>query len=468
MRVSIVRLRSFALGTLLVVAILLLSSAMRAASPVAGAGEVTILPGQRKVLRLGSGNAHSFVRPVRHHDLTAPASATINVTYSGFTPAARTAFQAAVDIWASQLTSPVPIEVNARFEPLGAGILGSAGPSSYVILNSTGLVYPIALANRIFGSDIFPGDADIDASFAIDRNDWYFGTDGNPPSGQIDFETVVLHELGHGLGFLASARFTNGQGRYGFTSQDIPQVFDTFMIDGNSNKLTDTSIYANPSSALGSTYQSNNLFFDGPSANAAAGGSPPKLYAPFPFQDGSSISHLDETTYPAGNPDSLMTPVLKFSEAIHDPGQITRGLFADLGWFGSTAISTATRMPTRTASPTKTATSTPTNTATITSTPTRTLTPTTTNTPTTSATPTNTTQTTTTSTATVTATPTEPGETATPTNTTQITATETSTATLTPTATSTTHVQETATPTQTAEPTAELLTLQLFLPMIQQ
>ncbi|MCK7534680.1 MAG: hypothetical protein MZV63_28610 [Marinilabiliales bacterium] len=30
---------------------------------------------------------------------------------------------------------------------------------------------------------------------------WYFGTDGNTPELLYDFVTVVLHEIGHGLGF---------------------------------------------------------------------------------------------------------------------------------------------------------------------------------------------------------------------------------------------------------------------------
>jgi len=36
--------------------------------------------------------------------------------------------------------------------------------------------------------------------------------------------------------------------------------------------------------------------------------------------------------YPAGNPNSLMTPQIGAREAIHDPGPITRGIFEDIGW----------------------------------------------------------------------------------------------------------------------------------------
>ena len=58
----------------------------------------------------------------------------------------------------------------------------------------------------------------------------------------------------------------------------------------------------------------------------------PKLYAPAAWQAGSSYSHLDEATYPAGNANSLMTPAIGANEVIHSPGPITLGIFSDSGW----------------------------------------------------------------------------------------------------------------------------------------
>src|SRR3989304_1633836 len=55
------------------------------------------------------------------------AGATFQVTYNGFSAEAQAAFQAAVNIWASTITSPAPIRVVANWTPLGSGILGSAG-----------------------------------------------------------------------------------------------------------------------------------------------------------------------------------------------------------------------------------------------------------------------------------------------------------------------------------------------------
>jgi hypothetical protein len=43
-------------------------------------------------------------------------------------PQALAAFQLAVDIWEAQIESPVVIRVDAHYEPLDPGVLGSAGP----------------------------------------------------------------------------------------------------------------------------------------------------------------------------------------------------------------------------------------------------------------------------------------------------------------------------------------------------
>jgi hypothetical protein len=54
-------------------------------------------------------------------------TATFIVTYNGFTPQAQAAFQAAVDVWASQISSTVPIRITANWIALPPGVLGSAG-----------------------------------------------------------------------------------------------------------------------------------------------------------------------------------------------------------------------------------------------------------------------------------------------------------------------------------------------------
>ena len=60
----------------------------------------------------------------------------------------------------------------------------------------------------------------------------------------------------------------------------------------------------------GSGVSGPGLFWGGANAIAANSGGRPKLFAPAGFQNGSSYSHLDENTYPAGDLNSPMTGVI--------------------------------------------------------------------------------------------------------------------------------------------------------------
>jgi hypothetical protein len=62
------------------------------------------------------------------------------------------------------------------------------------------------------------------------------------------------------------------------------------------------------------------------------GGNRVPMYAPSTWEPGSSIAHLDETTFASGDGDSLMTPYLENQEVVHRPGPVLLGLFRDLGW----------------------------------------------------------------------------------------------------------------------------------------
>jgi hypothetical protein len=257
------------------------------------------------------------------------------VTYNGFTPQAQAAFQAAVNIWASQIQSSVPIRVTANWTTLGSGVLGSASPN-WLFRDFPGAPYAntwfgAAVAKKLSGTDLTAGlsdTADIVANFNSGFS-WYLGTDGNAGT-QFDLMSVVLHELGHGLGFLGSMIVSGSTGSWGFSG--FPIVYDRFAINGSSQFLLDTTLFQNPSSALGFQLTGNNLFLTGVNARNANGGLAPKLYAPNPWRAGSSYSHLDEATYPQGSPNSLMTPAIGPGEVIHDPGPILRGIFTDLGW----------------------------------------------------------------------------------------------------------------------------------------
>ncbi len=299
--------------------------------------DVQMQPGKRIVLRAIDYDARSFIppKPRTGSPQKSTVSATFEVEYEGFSPEAQAAFQAAVDVWSTLVASPVTIKIKATWEPLGIGVLGSAG-APFVWRSFEGALdpdawYPDPLADSLHGSNLGIGNAaDIVASFNSNNNSWYLGTDGNTPNGNYDLMSVVLHEIGHGLGFAGSAAVTFSQGSWGFDG--FPMAYDQFTEDGDGNLITDTRTYGNPSVELGDALQGLFVFWGGSRAVSVNEGERPHLYAPTDWQAGSSYSHLSEEDYPVGDKDSLMTPFLAASEAIHDPGPITLCLYQDIGW----------------------------------------------------------------------------------------------------------------------------------------
>jgi hypothetical protein len=257
------------------------------------------------------------------------SSADIQVNYNGFSQAAHDSFEAAVTVWESMIVSSQVIHVDAYWTPLGSGVLGSAGPNNIYLINNAW--YPGPLAEAICSCEADTG-YEIEADFNSNFSAWYLGTDGNPPSSQYDFYTVVLHELGHGLGFLSSFEVSDTQGGWGWGSV-YPLVFDTFEWSAPSGGtlLTDTSAYPNPSAALKTQLTDGSVYFGGSNVAATYGGMA-RLYAPTTWSPGSSNSHFDESSFPTGTPNALMTPALANGEVIHDPGPVMLALFRDIGW----------------------------------------------------------------------------------------------------------------------------------------
>jgi len=274
-------------------------------------------------------------------------TATFNITFSGFTPQAQTAFQYAADTWGHTVVSSVPIKVTAHFQVLTPGTLGITFPNG--IKNFSGAPvadrwYATSLANSIAGTELNVGVPDVEM-FLNSTVNWYYGTSGTVPAGQYDMVTIVLHELCHGLGFLSLAKDSSGIGSFGMLRNadfynlvsafpwpnldTLPSVFDEFLVTNVNEKLDS---FPNPSTVLSPKLKSNNIYFKGPNAMAANAGTKPRIYAPATFTLGSSITHLNEGTYPAGNPNELMTPNGNPAYALHNPGPICIGILKDIGW----------------------------------------------------------------------------------------------------------------------------------------
>lgn len=276
------------------------------------------------------------LRVGQHGRTQAPAQ--IIVTYDGFTPQAQACFQKAVDIWSQLIQSPVPIRITARWASLGPNTLGSAGAERLTRDFSgaplAGVFYPIALAEKISGTDLNGASTnDILATFNSTRTDWHFGLDlATPqPANTFDLVSVVLHEIGHGLGIADNFDWNAGIGNFSTTSQ-MPVAFVTSIETGTGDNIV--SKFQPTTAALGTALTSNNLFYKSDLVLAANAGNKAKIFAPVAWDNGSSLAHLDETTYLAGDPNALMTPSLNPAERAHDPGPIVKAILKDMGWSG--------------------------------------------------------------------------------------------------------------------------------------
>ena len=269
----------------------------------------------------------------------APPAANISINYNGFTPEARAAFQRAVDIWSSLLITTVPIEIEANFTTFEEekDFLGLAGPSTFFFHKITELFYPVALFSQFVGRDYDPGEPDLEVSMS-DSSNWYYGLDGNPGENQFDFVSVVLHEIGHGLGFSDSFRVDESteEAEYGINDDNIPTAFDAFILvldtENEWRRLIDEDEYTNPSIELAEAITGIKLFWYGTKTGEANGGHRPVLlWAPGEYGR-SSVAHLDYDAYPPGTPNELMNPFLPSGMAIHDPGPIVLAMLGDMGW----------------------------------------------------------------------------------------------------------------------------------------
>ena len=249
------------------------------------------------------------------------------VKYNNFPDWAKKEVQAAVNVWSANFSSSVPITVDASWGRSSSwGVLGSARPGSFFSAFSgapdPSLWYSSATANALAGRDLDKANPEI----IIQVNSgaiWNTRGDGTPSSIEYDLESVFIHELGHGLGFLSNDAYDP---LYGLGSLDQPTPFDAYLQTSDGRRLADLPT---PSQELGVALTSS-LVWNGALGIKANGGIKPKMYTPSRYESGSSTSHLDENTFSKSGLDSVMTPSLDPGEVFRQPGPLLLAMMEDM------------------------------------------------------------------------------------------------------------------------------------------
>ncbi|MGZ5958605.1 MAG: hypothetical protein ACXWLI_09360, partial [Myxococcaceae bacterium] len=172
-------------------------------------------------------------------------------------------FRTAAEIWGNALQSAAPITVLSHFQPLSCdssgATLGSAGPTNIFASDDPtlpsgvpGSIFPkphtwyvSALSASFAGQPLVSGTGtaetnyDIVARFNSSLDDpaatncnglrFYYGLD-NQHGSLIDLLTVVLHEFGHGLGFISLTDPGTGE----FAGNNEPDIWAYYLYDERS------------------------------------------------------------------------------------------------------------------------------------------------------------------------------------------------------------------------------------------
>jgi hypothetical protein len=272
------------------------------------------------------------------------------------------AVQFIADQWAALLQSEIDIVVQAQWPSLtcttNSAVLGSAGPVSVhgnfepgILLNTW---YPVALANSLTSApaeDLNDSQPEISLNINVELDEgtgclggrsWYYGLDENfDPFSEVDLVPLVLHELGHGLGFVSLVNLSEptekGDPPAGALLQGFPDVFTNHLRDVETGEdwvdMTDAERVA-------SSTNDPDVVWTGPAVNAMAAAFVTaadafsagflRMHAPSPFEPGSSISHWATSETSLQDWLLLMEPSL--SLALFDQVDVTIDAMVDIGW----------------------------------------------------------------------------------------------------------------------------------------
>jgi uncharacterized repeat protein (TIGR02543 family) len=225
----------------------------------------------------------------------------------------------ALSLWGEQLSGSIPVDIEVKLSPLGSGVIGQSWRMPMFLNTTTNTYYPSPLWNQLEGYDA-TNQRDIRLEMNSQFN-FYYGITGNPSYGQIDWITTMLHEVCHGLGFFPLCGQNGAWGNYSY-----PGIFDRQLFQGTSGVCITELTQAERQALM----TSGNLYAGAPDSHllAANENSRVKIYAPNPYQSGSSNSHWDSyQSFP-----TFMKYYIDYGFKLHTFNTRKIGILLDLGW----------------------------------------------------------------------------------------------------------------------------------------
>ena len=236
----------------------------------------------------------------------------------------------AVSIWSQYLHSAIPIVLHVSWQSLSPTVHAYARPT-LVTQNITGLPFtdisfPISLAEKLTNTNHNFNNPDIELVINSTLS-WNYDYTSYPVENKHDLTTIVLHELAHGLGFMGNVSMKGSE----LFIDNYPLIYDTFIV---SDTISYLSLFNNSlvsQDSLISISTSNNISWNGPYSYAFLG-TRPDLFAPNPYNPGSSFYHFNDGFVPPSDSLTLMKRSFDLLDILHQPDIATISLLADIGW----------------------------------------------------------------------------------------------------------------------------------------
>lgn len=269
-----------------------------------------------------------------------PAEAALSFTFNYLSPgqgfddptlgtARKTALNEAADLLGAYFSN---YTANLTYDVISYSIdtptLASAGSSMFVV---PGSFQQTAVQTKILSN----GATDINGANADGSIDWNFfeawGLTDNISNSEFDFKSVAIHELLHSFGFSGNGH-ADGSGLVGNTpgTADTWSIFDQFLTDAAEETLVSPGGIFDTAKLAALTGGSGSVLFSGNNAKAANGGLGVNMYAPSSYDEGSSISHLDDDT--AAFSQMIMTSSVSAGLKTRELSAIEVGILKDIGY----------------------------------------------------------------------------------------------------------------------------------------